>query len=153
VNGAASTLEGLRDIHWPGALPPSASADMAAAALAGLALALAAALLWSAALRRRQPLRRAALARLAATRPLAAEDRLAAQADLLRRVVAALEGPAAARERGAAWLARLDRLFGTDFFTAREGQAFGDALYARRPAAAAGRIDEALHGLLLRLRR
>jgi hypothetical protein len=97
-------------------------------------------------LARRRPLRRAARAALLETRSLPPPDRLVAQAALLRRLVRAVERDPPL-ERGGAWLARLDRAFGTAFFTGGPGAAFGDALYAP-----ASRPDpEALDGELERL--
>lgn len=144
-------LEGLRDIHWPAAAPSPVS-DLATAALAGFVLAAGVFLAWTVLRRSRRPARRAALAALAASRALAPDERLAAQATLLRRAVAAIAG-VPARERGEDWLRRLDAAFATTFFTRGDGAVFGDALYAPAPAAPVEAIDQALAGLLAGLKR
>jgi len=82
-------------------------------------------------LMRRRALRRHALEKLAATRALPEPERLAAQAAILRHVAKTLSG--VTRQRGDAWLARLDSMFSTRFFSDERGAIFGEALY-RRPA-------------------
>lgn len=136
-------LAGLRDIHVPPA-PLVEMSDVAAGALAFAIVAAAAlaAFLW----RRRSALRREALAQLAATGALAPEERLVAQAKLLRRV-ARSRSDDAVTTRGDDWLRQLDRLFRTRFFSDGHGRIFGEALYAR-----ATQVDaEALEGELRRL--
>jgi hypothetical protein len=144
------TLEGLRDIHWPAAAPSPLS-DFATAALAGFALAACVFLAWTVLRRSRRPARRAALAALAASRALAPDERLAAQATLLRRAVSVVAG-APAKERGEDWLRRLDAAFATTFFTQGEGAVFGDALYTPAPAAPIDAIDRTLADLLAGLK-
>ncbi len=114
----------------------------------GCLAALAAFVLYWIALRRRAGLRRSAEAALAASRALAPPDRLAAQAMVLRRLVRSTVGDRDARAQGSVWLQTLDRLFATHFFTQGEGQAFGDALYARSIAVDVDALDRALGRLI-----
>jgi hypothetical protein len=148
----ADALEGLRDIHWPAIAATSPVSDLATAALVGFALAACAFAAWTLLRRGRRPARRAAHAALAGSRRLAAEERLSAQAALLRRAASAVAG-APAKERGEAWLARLDDLFATTFFTQGDGAVFGDALYTPAPAAPVEAIDRTLQTLLAGLKR
>jgi hypothetical protein len=147
---AIGALAGLRAIHPPADFSPAPV--VAAAALAGCVCALLA----LASLRRLplkwRALRRSALSGLAQSRSLDPGERLAAQAALLRRVVRAIEGEAPARLRGSDWLACLDRVFATSFFTRGAGLAFGDALY--RPASGhdVAALDTALEKILARIR-
>lgn len=100
----------------------------------------------------RSALRASAEAALAAARELAPAERLAAQANLLRRLVRTLVGDEAARAQGGAWLERLDRVFQTRFFTQGEGAAFGETLYRRTPALDVDALDRALVGLISKVR-
>ena len=97
-------------------------------------------------------LRAAAEASLAASRRLAPLDRLAAQANLLRRLVRGLGGDEAARAQGGAWLERLDHVFETSFFTQGAGAAYGEALYRRPRDLDVDALDRALLGFIARLR-
>lgn len=72
-------------------------------------------------------------------------------AQLLRRAALAKHGPEAAKLTGEAWLAALDRLFGTDFFRGGAGRVFGDALYRGRTSP--GEASMALAGLRRLVRR
>lgn len=72
-------------------------------------------------------------------------------ARLLRRAALARLGPDAAKLTGDAWLAALDRLFGTDFFGKGAGRVFGDALY--RGGMSPGESGAALTGLRRLVRR
>ncbi len=131
--------------------PPSPVAPFLVMALLGCAAAvLALALVWQA-WRRGAGLRRSALAALAASRALVPDERFAAQAGLLRRLARRLGGEAAARLHGQAWLERLDAMFGTRFFTQGEGQAYGDALYARQCVSDVDALDRSLARLIANL--
>ena len=152
MTGGADPLDALRGVHLPAGLPRSPLADLAWAGAGGFLAAAAIALLASVLLARRRPLRRAARAALAQTRALAPEERLVAQAALLRRLGRAV-GNGPARERGGAWLARLDRIFGTTFFTGGPGAAFGDALYAPAARPDPEALDRELERLIGSLRR
>ncbi len=124
---ALEMMHPMREPPQPASLAPFGLtlALGCAAGLVLLALAVAAR-------RRRAGLREAALTGLARTRGLAAPERLAAQAALLRRLVRQVAGDDAARLQGAAWLATLDRLLATRVFTEGAGVAYGHALYGAR---------------------
>lgn len=133
------------------------------ALLIGLGCGLAA-WLWPL-LARRHSLRRAALSALAQADALPVPEKRAAQARLLRQIVRTLAGDAAARCEGAAWLACLDRVFATRFFSAGDGSFFAQGLYQRPMAADAapgtspghvpvtGGVDATLARLLARIQR
>lgn len=147
-------LAGLRPIR----LPPETTSywsDVGFSVALGLGLALLAVLVLRAIWRPRLSVRKAALGAFEETRGLPPDERRAAQAAILRRVVKSVEGEDAARATGGDWAATLDRVFATDLFSAREGRIFSEGLYAR-PIAAAANDDEALDrelgGLLARIR-
>lgn len=148
----ADPSELLRQLRPLRAPPPDGAAEIFVMALIGCIAAAAltlAFLFWRA---RRRPLRRAALSALAAARALPAAERLAAQAQMLRDVVGALDG-GVARLHGEAWLARLDATFATTLFSEGEGRAYGDALYRPRADDPSEALDRALRKLLARLDR
>jgi hypothetical protein len=91
------------------------------------------------------------VAALTPTLALPADQRLAAQAEILRRIARTLHGEAAARLTGEPWLAALDGMFATRFFTTGPGRAFAD-LYVPRPAGDAEAASAELPGLMQRLR-
>ncbi|MEJ1162010.1 hypothetical protein [Prosthecomicrobium sp. N25] len=133
-------LAGLREIRTPDAEPAAALPDGAAA----LSLGLAAALLLAGAARllaRRPPDWRARLrVGLAAARSLPAEERLLAQVRLLKDLEPG---------EGQAWLAALDRRFGTDVFTRGEAAGLAD-LYRPGLRIDPDRLDAALRRLAAR---
>ena len=142
-------LAGLRGLHVP-----QAGLSRESSVLLAAALGLAAAVLLQLALaawRRRARRRRAALAALAATRLLPSPERIAAQAALLRGLVAG-EAERAGESRGEAWLARLDAAFSTDFFRTGPGRAYGDALYRPDGEPDAAGLDAGLVELIGRRR-
>jgi hypothetical protein len=142
-------LELLHPMREP-PLPAPVTPFLVMVALGALAaVALAAAYLVG--VRRRAGLRRAAAVALAASRGLAPGERLAAQANLLRRLVRQVGGEAEARTHGTVWLQTLDRVFATAFFTQGEGAAYGDALYAPSTAPDVDALDRALTGLIAKL--
>lgn len=120
-------LAALRDIHIPQP-PPGLSPWPTIAALAVIALALL--LLGVLVARWRNCWTRAMRDHLAALDP-ASDNATAEAAKLLRRAAISRLGPSVARLQGAEWLAALDGLFRTRFFSAGAGRAFGEALYAR----------------------
>lgn len=75
-------------------------------------------------------LRREALAELNRTRQLAPAAAQAAQALLLRRIARTVAGDATMHLSGEAWLAALDGMFATQYFSRGNGRRFGEALYA-----------------------
>jgi hypothetical protein len=125
-------LAALRPERLPATVPGSLVETVALAAAAGVAaalLAVAAIVIWRALARRRSP-RGEARAALAAAAGLPIDERIAAEARLLRAYVGRVAGAEAAREEDAAWLARLDHVFATTFFSTGQGRLFGAALYA-----------------------
>ena len=137
-------LEMMHPMREP-PLPASLAPFLVTLGLGCVAAAALFVVYWQA-LRRRSDLRRSAEAALSASRALAPPERLAAQANLLRRLVRVVAGESEARRQGAAWLESLDRAFATQFFTEGDGKAYGDALYAPRlPDVDA--LDQALAGL------
>lgn len=132
---ATEALAALRPDRWPAAPPGFPASDVAFALLAGALAGLVLALLVTALGRGRtvSP-RRAALSALARTESLPAAERLAAEAAALRAFATARLGPEAAKAEGETWLATLDRLFATRFFTEGAGRRLGAALYAPGPA-------------------
>jgi hypothetical protein len=145
---AAHLLDGLRPLHLESRM--DLVIPVVAMASLGCAAALVCAFTFGPWLIRRRAIRRFAVEELAATRALSEDARLLAQAALLRRVVARLDGDA--REHGDAWLVRLDSAFSTQFFSQEGGQAFGGALY--RPVDFdVDALDEALQRLFSRIKR
>jgi hypothetical protein len=147
-------LAGLRALH----LPPethSVWADLGLAVAAGLAVALLVAFAARLFLRPKRSLRASALEAFEAANALPPDDKRAAQAALLRRVVRTIEGEAAARAAGPEWSATLDRVFKTDLFRARSGKSLTEELYVRpeRRGPDDAELDRELAGLLERLRR
>lgn len=119
-------LSALRDIHTP-PVPEGLSVWPVVAGIAAFVI-LAALVLWLV-LRAKQ--RWAAdlkqdLSRLGASEPQIA---LAEAAALLRRAALARFGAAATKAQGDTWLAMLDRLFRTSFFSSGDGRIFGASLY------------------------
>ena len=145
----ADPLDALRPLHLPEAT--QGAAPVLAMALAGLVLALLAGAWLLPRLARRHEVRRAALERLAESRALAPAERIAAQAMLLRRLARTLGADAGAQ--GKTWLATLDRLFATPFFTTGAGRAIADAPYRPVAAAEVAALDRGLQRLFAGLRR
>ena len=146
----APSLDALRALHAPPApesLAPYVFMVLTGFALAALTIAAARMLLT-----RRQQIRRAAEAELERTRALSPPERLAAQAKLLRRLARIDGTEAGAREQGAAWLARLDQLFATSFFSQGEGRVFGADLYSPHVHPDIEALDGALAGLIARFK-
>ncbi|SFE35325.1 DUF4381 family protein [Methylobacterium sp. 13MFTsu3.1M2] len=151
------SLDQLRGLHLPGGAAGAVQGEVVAAAALGFLAALLVGLVRYARGRARATLRRAALAELARSRGLNPEARLVAQARLLRRLDRTLDrsGEAGAglgtRAAGAAWAARLDGLFRTDFFTRGAGRVLADGLY-RRQDPDLDALDAELARLIGRLR-
>lgn len=146
----AQLLQTLHPMREP---PPPAPVMPYLAALAlGAGVAALAFFALSRARRQSRALRRSTEAALAASRRLQPPERLAAQAQLLRRFVLAARGGADARLDGAAWLAALDRTFATTFFTQGDGRVFGDALYRRGSDSGVDALDIALSRMVRRAR-
>ena len=143
---AAAALDLLRPMHAPAGLENAGTLALMLALGLGLA-----ALLWPM-LSRRRALRREALREFFRAQALAGNEKRTAQARLLRQIVRRLDGNAPFAE-GAQWLARLDRVFATRFFTQGAGRCFGVALYERAGGPPDGEVDAMLAKLLAGLRR
>ena len=143
---AAAALDLLRPMHAPAGLENVGA--MALMLALGLGLA---ALLWPLLIRRGN-LRREALREFFRAQTLAGNEKRTAQARLLRQIVRRLDGNAPFAE-GPAWLARLDQVFATRFFTQGAGRCFGAALYERAGNQPDREIDAMLAKLLAGLRR
>ena len=144
------SIEMLRPLQAP---DMSEGLSLAAIMLAGCILALALAAWLRPRWQRRHGVRRAALAALAASRALAPGERIAAQSMLLRRVLRTLGHGEAARGQGEAWLASLDAIFATPFFTQGAGQSLAGAQYRPARQAVAEALDEGLARVFAGLRR
>lgn len=129
-------LSGLRDIHTP-AIPDGLSiAPILVGALALFTLLVVAGIVITRLRRRWAREIVASLNQLDASHPDVA---LSEAAKLLRRVAILRLGPGAARLQGSQWLAALDQLFRTRFFSSGEGRVFADALYAPQLSAASAK--------------
>lgn len=147
---APAGLAQLRGLHLPAA-EGAAQGEVVLAIALGFAAALLVGLFRMLRDRQRRSVRRAALRELAAARALPPEQRLVAQARLLRRLARTLRGDAAASARGTDWAATLDGLFATDFFTRGAGRVLADGLY-RRASPDSAAIDAELGRLFARIR-
>lgn len=147
-------LAALRAVRLP-PVETSVWSDFGFAAALGLGVALLAWLAFRALHRPQRSLRASALDALARTDTLPSDERRAAQATILRRVVRTVEGEEAARTTGPAWGVTLDRVFATDLFGAGAGRVFVDGLYERPKNSANDdrELDRALGGLFRQLRR
>lgn len=140
-------LDDLRDIHLPAA--PAGLPDWLLLGVAALALVSAlvlAAALWSA----RSPERREIRAILHSIASLEGPQALAAMAALLRRLALAKGARDAALLSGGAWLAHLDQIFATRFFSEGAGQVFGERLYSAAPGVDVHALANQLRPVILR---
>lgn len=144
---ADKILEALRPAHLPPAPGGFSLGDVALPVAIGLLLALAVALLWPRRIPGRARVAASALAELKRARTLPPAEARIVQARLLRRVVAARDGRAAARLNGEAFAAHLDRSFATDFFTAGAGRGLASGLYEPGAADAPGAVSDRLEAL------
>lgn len=144
-------LDDLRDIHLPE--PPPGLPDWLLIFITAAAAASAVLLVVSL-FGRGSPAIRATLAQLDRIDTRDNGAAIAHMATLLRRyALARLKGPPAseaARLTGDAWLARLDQLTRSRFFTQGDGRVFGEALYARGPHPDAEGLKHDLARLLKR---
>ena len=147
---AAAALELLRPMHAPAGLENAGI--LALMLVLGLVLGLGLAALLGPMLAPAPTLRRAALRELSRAATLAGSEKRTAQARLLRQIMRKLDGPGA-RAEGADWLARLDQVFATRFFTQGAGRCFGTALYERAGDQPGSEVDAMLAKLLAGLRR
>jgi hypothetical protein len=132
MSDAAPGLEALRGLHTSeGAF--AADPLIPLAFLAGLLLAAGAAMAPRLAFFRHYTRRREALAAIIAADGLPSGERLAAQAAILRSLARAAD-PGTAHLQGKAWLAALDRMCRTTYFTDGAGHCFATELYTGGPA-------------------
>jgi hypothetical protein len=146
-----SGLEALRGLHVDSTVV-GIEPGIALGVAIGIAAAAIVIMLARARPLRVRAVRRALRTSLALARAAPREQQLVAQATLLRRAARTVAGEEVARLRGEAWLAALDRIFRTRFFTAAEGRCFADDLYAASPAADPEVTGRTLAGLARRLR-
>ncbi|MCO4319329.1 DUF4381 domain-containing protein [Phyllobacterium sp. 21LDTY02-6] len=76
------------------------------------------------------------------------DERLAAQASLMRGYVKIVAGDGAARKQGEDWLEELDNLFRTEFFRKGNGRVLLDGLYSRQPPFGSAELGATLRELL-----
>lgn len=148
---ATQLLKDLRPLHAAAVVDDAM--PLVVMSLLGCAAALSLHFFFIPWLKRRRILRVSALNKLAKTRTLPSEERLAAQAAILRSLVKALSGSSAAHARGAQWLDSLDATFSTRFFSSEQGQVFSDPLYRPSTAFDIEAIDRALAGFFTRINR
>ena len=94
------------------------------------------------------PIRDAALKSLENSRLLNSNERLAAQSRLLRVVAQSIDAKLSF-QKGDAWLAQLDSIFATNFFTHGQGKIFGESLYQKTNLLPLDNLDRELEILLL----
>lgn len=154
----AERLAALTDLRLPALAPEALIADAAIAVCAGLALAMILVRLSRLFLHRPPTRRQTLLAALARSRALPWDERLLAQARLLRPLAREADGEADSEPGEGDWLAALDRRLGTDFFTVGDGASLREALYrpgrSGRPGAPVDPdvIDREVERLLRRAR-
>lgn len=146
----ADPLVALRDIREPHTTLEMILADALMAVAAGLLLAVIIACLAQLILRRKRSKRDAALAGLEMTRHLPADDRLFAQAAVLKKVASHLppvpyDTPSTDRLE---WTSRLDSWFGSDFFAKGTGARLRETLYRRDKTVDPDLVDKELVRLL-----
>jgi hypothetical protein len=125
MDRGADALMGLRDIRAPLPTLETMLADCLMAFVAGLIIAILIALIARIFFRRKRSRREDALRDLEAMRHLPAEQRLLAQAVLLRQVAS----HAPSEKHDLHWTAKLDAWLGSAFFTQGAGTMLRDALY------------------------
>lgn len=139
---ATDLLDQLRDIHTPQAPPDVSYLPLLAIAAALLCLLGLAAILFS---RTRGSWRSEAAHRLSALAGAPPEVSLAGAAVILRQIALLRAGVQATKLTGESWLAELDRLLRTDYFTAGRGRIFADGIY--RPADDAAKSEAVIADL------
>ena len=149
---ASLNLDQLRGLHLPQNSTGLLNGEIAAAMMFGLLAAFLVGLVRHLKRRAQRTIRRAALHELTITRSLEPEDRLVAQAYLLRRLARTLNGDDSVHKRGLSWSTELDELFGTSFFTTGAGYVFANGLY-QQETPDLDAIDVHLHRLFQKIRR
>lgn len=146
---AGDPLAALRPIRMP-APDLAVGEQLLLAALLGLASAIVLSVLVALLRRRASALGPEAelMAVLRGSTPGDAAESLTEFAAALRHYVARRESAEMAAAQGERWLAHLDRVFDTDFFSEGEGAVFGGGLYAPRIEVDPQRIGGTLQELL-----
>lgn len=128
-------LNALQDIRLPSIQASSLMEQMAMPLFAGVTVA--AIILILLAFRSRQKaesLEKIFIAAVKASERLPDDERLAAQASAMRRHVNLVRGDAAAHKQGEDWLAELDEVFTTEFFSKGAGRVLLDGIYSKQEA-------------------
>jgi uncharacterized membrane protein len=152
---AADPLAGLRDIRVPAPTIETLLADLLIAIAVGILLALLLSVFARVFLRKRRSLRDAILAALEGARDLPLKDRLLAQAAILKQAASDLPlvtDSGKPHNATQSWTARLDRWFGSDFFSNGTGARLREALYHREPAIDPDAVERELVRLIRRAR-
>jgi hypothetical protein len=145
----ADPLHALQAIRLPAVPASSLWEQMAVALLAGVTMAIIIQLALAFRNRKKaEPLEQRFIVAIKKVENLPDDERLAAQASLIRRYVNVVAGTGAARKQGEDWLEELDNLFNTEFFRKGTGRVLLDGLYARQPPFNSAELGTALCELL-----
>ncbi|MGH6858624.1 MAG: DUF4381 family protein [Phyllobacterium sp.] len=142
-------LNALQAIRLPAIPESSLWEHMAAALFAGVLAAIVIQLaLGSRNRKKAQSLEQSFIIAIRDMENLPADERLAAQASIIRRYVNIVAGNAAAQKQGEDWLEELDTIFKSDFFCKGAGRVLLDGLYSRQPVFETAGIGTTLCDLL-----
>lgn len=145
----ADPLSALQAIRLPDVPASSLWEQMAVAVFTGVVLAIIIQLAISFRKRKsRVHLEQNFIIAIKDTENLPDEERLTAQATVIRHYVNIVAGDVAARKQGEEWLEELDNLFKTEFFRKGSGRALLDDLYLKQSASQAAGLGMALCQLL-----
>lgn len=142
-------LNALQDIRLPSIQASSLMEQIAVALFAGITVAVIIQLLL--AFKNNQRAESQEMTLIAAVKEseqLPDDERLAAQASAMRRYVNLVRGDAAARKQGEDWLAELDEVFTTEFFSKGAGRILLDGIYSRQQAFKTAGLGAALCELM-----
>ncbi len=148
---AADPLAGLRDIRVPAPTLETLVADALIAIAAGILIAVLLTLFASVFLSKRRSLQDIVLAALEGTRNRPPKDRLFAQAAILKQAASdlpPLEDSGKPQNAKQSWTARLDRWFGSNFFSNGTGARLREALYHRELGIDPDTVDQELVRLI-----
>jgi hypothetical protein len=145
----ADPLHALQAIRLPAVPASSLWEQMAVALLAGVTMAIIIQLALAFRNRKKaESLEQSFIIAINEMENLPVDERLAAQAALIRRYVNVVAGTGAARKQGEDWLEELDNLFDTEFFRKGSGRVLLDGLYARQLPSNSAELGTALCELL-----
>jgi hypothetical protein len=145
----ADPLNALQAIRLPAVAASTLWEQMAVALLAGVITAIIIQLALAFRNRRKaEPLEQSFIVAINHMENLPDDERLAAQASLIRRYVNVVAGNGAARKQGEDWLEELDNLFKTEFFCKGTGRVLLDGLYSRQLPFKSAELGAALCELL-----